>query len=293
MLRNTSRRHSGLSVLVLCLGLFASGAGWTQTRETELPEMPAKIYDKVSPATVRIICENGAEFGTGTIVGISRQDRALILTNTHVVARNFDETDPEIPLEFFTDIKVKIASEPALVQASVLLNFVDRANDIALIGTNRPVATEQVISYTLSEQIKPGQIVSAFGYPASNEVRQTVGSFIEMRRNFLVFDAAIAPGNSGGPVIDKKGRMVGMSTYLEGDEGFAISMNLVSSVVNGWLQNLKLKKAWRHEKDKSLWQDWRVLAGGVAATAVGIAVIASGGEPAQGRKDLADPPGLP
>lgn len=296
---NKKSRSVSFCLAGLFVGYSFCCSSWAQT-EPQIPppklekkEMPAEVYKKVSPVTIRIICDNGKEFGSGALVGITKQGNGLILTCCHVVARNFSEKDPDIPLEFFTDIKVKISAEEKLKPASVLLNFVDRANDVALIGTNEPVIEERLISYTLSDKVKPGQVVAAFGFPNTEQINQTIGNFIRAQGNYLVFDAAIAPGNSGGPVVDKLGRMIGMATYVEGKEGYAISMNLVVSVVNPWLQNLKLKKVWQLKIEPTLltrtYSDWRFVAGEVAITGVVLALLLKD----QQRKDLPDPPPLP
>ncbi len=293
-------KMSSLLLLASGFGLFFNAGinGIAQTGPQKRPvtkekqEMPAEVYDKVAPATVRIICDNGADFGSGVLIGITKQNRALILTCCHVVSKNFSETDPNIPLEFFTHISIKTAFEAKPLAASVLPNFVDRANDIALIATNDAISEERLIAYTLSDKIKPGQTVAAFGFPNTDEINQTVGNFNRVQGNYLVIDAAIAPGNSGGPVVDKAGRMIAMATYVESKEGYALGMALVSSVVNAWLQNLKLKKAWRLEKDRALWQDWRVLAGGAVAVGATTALVLASGQP-KGREDIEDPPALP
>jgi S1-C subfamily serine protease len=260
----------------------------------EKAEMPATVHQRVAPVTVRIVCDSGAEFGSGTIIGITKQNRALILTCCHVVAKNFKESDPDIPLEFFANLNVRIAFEAKPMAASVLLNFVDRANDIAIISTADAISEERLTSYTLSDKVKPGQAVAAFGFPNTDEINQTVGNFNRMQGNYLVIDAALAPGNSGGPVVDKVGRMIGMSTYVEGKEGYAISMNLVSSVVNPWLQNLKLKKAWQLETDPTLlsrtYSDWRFIAGEVAIAGLAFWYFTQDDKQ---RQDLENPPSLP
>jgi S1-C subfamily serine protease len=283
----------GLRIFILALlhPLGVSAQTEPPPVKLEKAEMPAAVHQKVAPATVRIICDNGAEFGSGTIIGITNQNRALILTCCHVVAKNFAETDPNIPLEFVMNINVKTAFEDKPLAASVLVDFVDRANDIVLLGTTEGVPVERLISYTLSNKIKPGQAVAALGYPNTDDINETVGHFIRVQGNYLVIDAALGPGNSGGPVVDKSGRMIGMATYVEGKEGYAISMTLVSSVVNAWLQNSNLKKVWRLEKDKAFWQDWRFLAGGAVAVGATTALVLSSSP--KGRDDIELPPALP
>ena len=107
--------------------------------------------------------------------------------------------------------------------------------------------------YTL--KATPGQKVAAVGYPFTDELKLTVGRFVQPVANYLLFDVKLEAGNSGGPLIDEKGRMIGLSTFkteaLE-DEGYALNMKLVASVVEGWLQRLLLKKKWKLEKGRAV-----------------------------------------
>ncbi|MFQ5823328.1 MAG: serine protease [bacterium] len=255
--------------------------------------MPANVFNKVAPVTVKIICENGEKEGSGSIIGITNEGRALILTACHVVTTNFEETDPDIPLEFYQNIKVKIKAEARLLQGRVIEQFIDRDNDLALITTIDPVSEKRVISYNFSRDLKPGQKVAAIGFPQTGEHTQTVGRIIRTEGNYLVFDAKIATGSSGGPLIDKYGRMIGLSKFILGyDEGYAIHMDLVSSVVNAWLQKTRLNKKWKRQKygkfTHRFYQDPKFIVGEVViAGALGYNFL----RPTE--PDLPGPPGFP
>ena len=67
--------------------------------------------------------------------------------------------------------------------------------------------------YTL--KATPGQKVAAVGYPFTDELKLTVGRFVQPVANYLLFDAKLEAGNSGGPLIDEKGRMIGLSIYIQ------------------------------------------------------------------------------
>jgi S1-C subfamily serine protease len=253
--------------------------------------MPADVFNKVSPATVKIICDNGQEFGTGSIVAITKGGAALILTACHVITGS-DVRDERIPLEFYKDIQVKISTEPAPVRARVLPDFIDRANDLALIGTTKVISGENVISYSLGEKIKPGQRVAAFGFPGGGELHQTVGDLTSIQGNYFVFDAVIDKGSSGGSLVDRKGIMIGLTTFIQASEGYALKMDLVSPVVNGWLDGLELKKKWKLEKDTSLIKNPRFIAGGLLVSGTILYFIFKP-PPDDERPDLSTPPALP
>jgi len=261
MINKHSIVYTATVVFALVFFPFKNDTGWSQTKD--LPEMPPKIYNKVTKVTVNIICNNGQANGTGVVVGITPNGRAVILTACHVVASNFKENDPDISMEFYRNIRVKMASEVTPISAVVLPNYVDRANDLALIVTRERVTGNEVISYTQTKNIKPGEKVAAFGYPQTDRISQTVGRITRLEPKYLVFDARIASGNSGGPLVDKNGRMIGVSTFLENrTEGYALHMNLVLPIVEDWLREIKLNKQWKLEKDR--FPLWPVIGGSVA-----------------------------
>ena len=273
MIGKCSRIDLWLSVFITSSILLYGSISWAQDKRNEssqaeskdLPEMPPQIYDKLLPATVKIILDKGNKNGSGSLVGLTPKGLAIILTACHVVARNFEDTNPTIPLEFHEDIQVKMATEVEPVPARAIPDFVDRANDLAFIVTNTPVSVGRIISYTSANDVKPGQKAAALGYPDSDKLSQTVGRITRRETNYLVFDAKIAPGSSGGPLINNAGRMVGMSIHVESNEGYAVDMNLVIPIVEGWLEKLELKKKWQHQKyttalEKTV-RDWRFLTG--------------------------------
>jgi len=127
---------------------------WSQ--EKNLSKRPAKAYNNVSPATVKIICNQGVKTGSGVIVGITPYGRALILTASHVVAKEFGQDLEE--LEFYEKLAVKIQKEVQPLPANIIRGFVDRANDLVLLVTKTPSFQNHVISYTL--EVTPGQKVA-------------------------------------------------------------------------------------------------------------------------------------
>ncbi len=244
-----------LSVLMAATVVSRAQSQEAPTQAEALPEMPAKIYDKVAPVVAKIIADRGQKFGSGAVVGISSQGRALILTACHVVTSNFDEQDPNIRLEFYKDVKVKIGLDSVFVPAGVLTAFIDRANDLALVVTRHRVRHTKVIKYNRSEGVKPAQVIAAAGFfDKSHQLNLPVGRItrLEDSTNFFVSSAEIQEGYSGGPLIDKHGRMIGVNIEMSEGESYARRMNLVLSIVEGWLQSLekkvKLTKVWEREK---------------------------------------------
>ena len=175
--------------------------------------------------------ENGTEKqevggGTGFIVS---QD-GLVLTNKHVVL------DKEAEYTVFTNDGEKY---PAKVLAR------DPIQDIAVIKIEQ---SEKLKSFPIvqlgdSNKLQAGQTVIAIGN-ALGEFRNTVsvgvvsglgrtitasgGSFVETLEDVIQTDAAINSGNSGGPLLNLKGEVIGINTAMVQDAqniGFAVPIN--------------------------------------------------------------------
>lgn len=249
--------------LAICIILVNHFDCWAQLKKDTAPEMSSEIYEKLKPVTVNIIRNNGTGNGSGSIIGITKTGQALVLTACHVIAVR--DEDPDVALEFYKDIQIKTVADLRPIRAIVLEGFVNRDNDLALIFTADPVLVDRVISYSISNDAVPGRQMAALGYPdfpKSDKPSQRAGKITRQESNYLVFDAHIAPGNSGGPVIDKHGRMIGVSTSIrnEENEGYAIMMDLVVPIVEKWLKderiqkNYKLDKKWKRQKYTTFWE---------------------------------------
>jgi S1-C subfamily serine protease len=95
----------------------------------------------------------------------------------------------------------------------------------------------------LRKDLAQGQKVFAVGSPADLSLKNTVTSGVlsGFRENFVQTNAQIYPGNSGGPLIDEKGRVIGVNTKklltrkFEG-LGFAIPVSIVFSEFHNFLR---------------------------------------------------------
>jgi hypothetical protein len=81
------------------------------------------------------------------------------------------------------------------------------------------------------------------------------------------------------------------------NEGYALHMSLVSSVVEGWLERVKLKEKWKHQKHTSaiagVVTSWPFLAGVAGSAVVGGVLIAGSNQPSDNQGNFATPVGRP
>lgn len=166
--------------------------------------------------------------GSGVIISPD----GYIVTNNHVI-------------EGAVDIHVTMSNRR--IYSAKLIGH-DPLTDLAVIkidGTNLPS-----VPWGDSSKLRPGQTVLAFGNPFGFQFTVTRGIVSALNRpnpdpenrrkpgGFIQTDAAINQGNSGGPLVDARGEVVGINTFLISPSGafsgmgFAIPTQLVRPVVN-------------------------------------------------------------
>ncbi|MEE2825874.1 MAG: trypsin-like peptidase domain-containing protein [Planctomycetota bacterium] len=183
------------------------------------------VAQKVRPSVVSIqtavptqsFMRNMAGQGSGVIMNADGH----ILTNAHVV-------------QGAEQIRVVLHDRRSFMARQV--GEVDTLNDLAVlkIDANNLIPAE----WGESEQLSVGSIVWAVGSPFGYD--QTVTSGIisakdRMRRGnghqqMLQTDAAVNPGNSGGPLVDAQGRVVGINTAIHGEQFQGISFAVPSEI---------------------------------------------------------------
>jgi len=131
---------------------------------------------------------------------------------------------------------------------------VDPVNDIAVLKIDAPAKTLFPVELGDSSHLRVGQKVYAIGNPFGLERTMTTGIISSLNRTLpsrsgrlmkqiIQIDAALNRGNSGGPLLDSRGQLIGMNTAIASTTGentgvgFAIGANVISRVVPQLIQN--------------------------------------------------------
>jgi S1-C subfamily serine protease len=175
--------------------------------------------------------------GSGVIIDAAGpQGGGYILTNYHVIRDT-------------TQINVSLADGRKLPAKKV--GF-DAATDLAVLWIDADKLTPA--KWGDSEAVEPGALVWAVGSPFGLErtitsgivsAKHRAGQAGNLQQDFLQTDAAVNPGNSGGPLVDSQGRVIGINTAIVGDAYQGVSFAIPSKVAHDIYQRLKTEKTVR------------------------------------------------
>ena len=211
---------------------------------------PRDIYKAVSPAVVHIATvtkgtstgffglESGDTEGTGS--GFVIDDKGYIVTNAHVV----DGADT---------MTVTFGSDGTAIDAKLVGE--DPSSDIAVIKID-PQSKDitgglRTVGFGDSGKLQVGDPVIAIGNPFGLDRTLTTGVVSALQReipalnefaidNVIQTDAAVNPGNSGGPLLNERGEVIGVNSQIQSKSGGfdGIAFAVPSSTVQGVVKQL-------------------------------------------------------
>jgi len=207
-------RFKHLAVRVAAIGLLGAATASLRADPQTAPRQPAEDQERLDST------------GSGFILTGS----GYIATNRHVIAGA-------------TTLGVQIPGREKAIAARVVIE--DAANDLAILKTEGPLGNPP-IAFSDPKDVKVGQDLVVLGYPLGFSLGQTVrastGTLSSMygpqdNPTLYQISAPIQPGNSGGPVFNKDGQLVGIvvSQFVRAD-GRAQNVNF--AIKGGLLADL-------------------------------------------------------
>jgi putative serine protease PepD len=194
------------------------------------------IYRNAEKSVVEITATGGGSLSGGQEAqgsGFVYDEAGHIVTNQHVV-----QNANSITIRFW-DASTRTAR----------LVGIDPSTDLAVLEVDAPASFLEPLSLGDSSAVEVGDAVLAMGSPFGLEGTVTSGIVSALHRQMtapntftiadtIQTDAAINHGNSGGPLLDDRGRVIGVNAQIESESGgsdgvgFAIPSNTVRSVVS-------------------------------------------------------------
>lgn len=238
-MRRSINRAIGLSIVALAMAVPLLGATAAAAQSTPQGPIPydarrgvfsfAEGLEQALPAVVQVTTLGQSEgpssgeneplpisSGSGAIIDASE---GIVVTNNHVVegGRKFtvDLTDGRI--------------------FDAVLIGTDKATDLAVLKFDATSLSE--IEIVDSDQLRTGDLAFAVGYPLGLDQTLTMGVISGLGRSgmgdriedYIQTDAAVNSGNSGGPLLDSRGRLIGINTAIlsgggGGNDGIAFAV---------------------------------------------------------------------
>ena len=196
----------------------ATGSGST-------PSVPADTVALLERACVFIVCADDSNLSTGTGFFVAP---GFIVTNAHVVAQKFQNIL----------VTSKALGQPLLCE--VIARDSTGGRDYALLKVAMP-GTSAIVPPPFAVQVRRTEKVGAWGFPhiigkndpayrrllSGNDISAVpeltysegvISAVLERTPPLLVHTAPISPGNSGGPLVNAQGQIVGINTMITLDE---------------------------------------------------------------------------
>lgn len=248
--RSTPLRFAAAVALVTLAGPWmapADGQG-SPPAEVDFRQVVQKAKDRVFPAVVFIKCLRES-FDEGKRVtqevsgsGVLMSADGEVLTNWHVIDKA-------------TEVRC-LLYDGTHYNADILGS--DKDIDLALIHLRREAGAEPLPHASLadSSELTEGDFVMAMGAPWGMSRSVSIGIISSVRRYlpenseyslWLQTDAAISPGNSGGPLVNTEGEVVGINTrgVMEGgDMGFSVPSDTIRMLLPRLRETGQVKWSW-------------------------------------------------
>lgn len=233
-----------LSAMAMVLACLVAMLAVPASAKTDLPAVISEAQEGVVKLFVVAFDDNHeplvSTVGSGFAVGRMGEAPEYFVTNWHVATAYLEDYNYAfdsnhvriwIMLDDFTLSDVTgLPSEATSVECSIVRTSESGYPDYAVLKAVRPVKECKPLPIKSSKDIKQGETVVALGCPAvvdnqslkvgSNDITATTGSVARHmvmasagNTSVILHTAVISGGNSGGPLIDEKGNVVGLNTY--------------------------------------------------------------------------------
>jgi putative serine protease PepD len=231
----------------------AQNAVATNTPVAETISSTAAVYKRVKDAVVEVHTSTGGQStpfggqtpGEATGSGFVIDEEGHIVTNQHVV-----DGAQSVRVQF---------SDGTEVDAEIV--GTDPSTDIAVLDVDRPSSELTPLRFASTGSLEVGDSVAVVGSPFGLEGTLTTGVISGVGReiqspngftieNAVQTDAALNHGNSGGPVLDTEGRVVGVAAQIRSDSGgsdgvgYAVPGDTAQRVARALIQDGKVEHAY-------------------------------------------------
>ena len=188
-----------------------------------LQQLNAEMVNIVNDVRESLVQVTNGPMGAGA--GIIWRDDGLIITNAHVVR----QSAPKVVLPDGRSLPARVVAH-------------DAQRDLALLAVK--ASGLPVVQLGETRDLRPGEMVFAIGHPWGVSQAVTSGAIIGLgadmpemaatRREWLMVSLVLRPGNSGGPLVNTSGRLLGVNTIMTGPAvGGAVPVHIIADFLRG------------------------------------------------------------
>ncbi len=230
-----------------------------QVRAISAPSRsPEAIYRDASRGVV-VITDQQTQVLPPTAFAPGRKQQVEALGSGFVVDRRGNIVTNDHVVQGATNIRVAFSGSQSYPAETV---GTDPSSDLAIIRVSAPAAVLQPLAFADSSSVQVGDPVYAIGNPFGLDRTMTAGIVSATGRdikapngltipNAVQTDAAINHGNSGGPLLDRFGRVIGVNAQIEGGTvdanvgvGFAIPSSTARSIADQLIATGRVRHPW-------------------------------------------------
>jgi hypothetical protein len=219
---------TGISLLALLVSVFFANIlinrysdALSETNYFSAPPNLAQLIVDIQKSTMVIKC--GESQGSGWVIALGE-----VIDSANPETKALDKKYPGSVVTNFHVIKDCVNSKSSITTSnglaeyeSILFSF-DKENDLALISTKLVLP-----SLALSERPSPGWWSMALGSPFGLEKSISIGNVMNLFEDQVISTAPINPSNSGGPLVNSFGQVIGTNTWkLKGADGINVAMDI-------------------------------------------------------------------
>ena len=193
--------------------------------------MAVQIFSKVSPSTALITNNSNTTAGSGAVISSD----GYILTNEHVISG-------------YSTVKVYISStgNAPFTQYTGTVLGQDSVNDLAIVKISASGLKPIEFGSSSETNLPGGSQIYALGFPLVFNIGATSVKILDgivvgrLGTSFIQVSANIQPGNSGGPLVNNQGQLVGINNWCVTETklcqqgfGFAIPVDFINPLIAG------------------------------------------------------------
>jgi S1-C subfamily serine protease len=170
------------------------------------------IYQRVNPTVVTVYTNQ--EMGSGIVA----KPEGLVITNTHVIRNS---------------LQVNVKTSSGQVYPGRVVDF-DLRYDLALIKLDVQETRLPTVPFAKNRPIKRGDRIYALGSPAGEAGTLTTGTFTQVTEHgsLQTSPGMLSPGNSGGPLINMQGEVIGVNKgVLSDNSGLATNVQAARELI--------------------------------------------------------------